>query len=458
MSDVPINVTPGPGPATIIISTGIGGGGAGIPGPQGPKGDKGDPGGIGSTGPQGPQGLLGEQGPKGDKGDIGAQGPSGPKGDTGSVGPAGPTGAQGIQGPIGLTGSKGDTGAVGAQGPQGPTGLTGAKGDTGDIGATGPQGPQGTQGLTGPKGDTGLQGLKGDTGDTGLQGLQGLQGPAGPGVPTGGVLGQVLTKASASDYDTAWTTPTVGGGANGPALLASYAYTGNPVIQPTSINISTDTFTAVAHGLINGQIIFPAWTPSSGFNTKGAVYPTGMSQVHYYVINTTADTFQISLTSGGAAVDITALGANPYKFHFQRAIIKSFVISGLGTLLKARVKAFMLSSLDDKTYGWDIRPNEWALNGDLVYNPLGGANFNVGRLGSIGSRLVLDFEGGTPRKCADVSWSAYYYDNTVASGAEGRQGSLYNGTPEPFTAIYAGIYASSPAYIANGSIVEVYSI
>lgn len=37
-------------------------------------------------------------------------------------------------------------------------------------------------------------------------------GPAGPGVPTGGTDGQVLTKASATDYDTAWEDPTGGGG------------------------------------------------------------------------------------------------------------------------------------------------------------------------------------------------------------------------------------------------------
>lgn len=36
-------------------------------------------------------------------------------------------------------------------------------------------------------------------------------GPAGPGVPTGGTTSQVLTKASATDYDTTWATPTTPG-------------------------------------------------------------------------------------------------------------------------------------------------------------------------------------------------------------------------------------------------------
>lgn len=41
-------------------------------------------------------------------------------------------------------------------------------------------------------------------------------GPAGPGVPTGGTDGQVLTKTSATDYATAWEDPTGGGGGGAP--------------------------------------------------------------------------------------------------------------------------------------------------------------------------------------------------------------------------------------------------
>lgn len=40
-----------------------------------------------------------------------------------------------------------------------------------------------------------------------MDGEDGATGPAGPGVPTGGAAGQVLAKASATDYDTEWHTP-----------------------------------------------------------------------------------------------------------------------------------------------------------------------------------------------------------------------------------------------------------
>ena len=99
---------------------------------------------------------------------------------TGPLGPPGPAGADGATGPQGPQGVKGDTGATGSQGP---------------AGTTGPQGPQGTTGAQGPQGIPGTAGATGSTG------------PAGPGVAAGGTTSQVLTKKSATDFDTQWTNP-----------------------------------------------------------------------------------------------------------------------------------------------------------------------------------------------------------------------------------------------------------
>jgi hypothetical protein len=49
---------------------------------------------------------------------------------------------------------------------------------------------------------TGEPSYKDDAGT--VTSLQGAAGPAGEGVPAGGTAGQVLRKASATDYDTAW--------------------------------------------------------------------------------------------------------------------------------------------------------------------------------------------------------------------------------------------------------------
>lgn len=47
---------------------------------------------------------------------------------------------------------------------------------------------------------------------SGLKGAQGDQGPTGAGVPSGGTTGQVLKKASGTDFDTEWANESGGGG------------------------------------------------------------------------------------------------------------------------------------------------------------------------------------------------------------------------------------------------------
>lgn len=66
--------------------------------------------------------------------------------------------------------------------------------------AIGPRGPQGDPGPIGPAGPTGQTG------------------PAGQGVPAGGTAGQVLAKASGSDYDTEWVDQSGSGGTPGTAI------------------------------------------------------------------------------------------------------------------------------------------------------------------------------------------------------------------------------------------------
>lgn len=119
----------------------------------------------------------------------GAQGPKGDKGDTGAKGDAGP------QGPQGVPGKDGEDGLDGDEGPMGPMGLQG------------PTGEQGPEGERGPKGQKGAQGEKGEKGRNGV----GMRGIPGPGVVAGGTTGQVLKKASNTDYDTEWGTGGAGG-------------------------------------------------------------------------------------------------------------------------------------------------------------------------------------------------------------------------------------------------------
>ena len=66
-----------------------------------------------------------------------------------------------------------------------------------------------------------------------------------------------------------------------------------------------NTVTRVAHGLPNGKLVYFATIVT----TTGIVVKTP-----YYVVNATADTFQLSLTSGGAALILTTNGTGTIQY------------------------------------------------------------------------------------------------------------------------------------------------
>lgn len=176
------------------------------------------------------------------------------------MGPPGP------QGPVGPPGA--DSTVPGPQGPQGPTGA--------DSTVPGPQGPQGATGATGPQGATGAQGP------------QGVAGPTGPGVATGGSTGQVLSKNSATNYDTGWTTPF----SQAQAQALYLPLTGGTLSGPLTVQGSVTTPSVVA--------------PS------GALGLWGSTAINFVIGGTTL--WQINTTSlisgPDNTLDIGANGAN----------------------------------------------------------------------------------------------------------------------------------------------------
>lgn len=69
---------------------------------------------------------------------------------------------------------------------------------------------------------------------------------------------------------------------------------------------TTDICTAVAHGLENGTCVTVSSTTT---------LPAGLAaSTHYFVRDKTADTFKLSLTPGGAAVDVTDTGTGTHSF------------------------------------------------------------------------------------------------------------------------------------------------
>ena len=129
----------------------------------------------------------------------------------------------------------------------------------------------------------------------------------GDGVGTGGnFFAMTISGAYTIDFGDGTTTNYTSGS------TANYEYDYNDADlagtdAPVTFTASTDTVTRTAHGYTNGMIV----------RFYNIVTTTGLSEgQQYYVINATANTFQVSLTEGGSAVALTNDGSAtllPYK-------------------------------------------------------------------------------------------------------------------------------------------------
>lgn len=84
--------------------------------------------------------------------------------------------------------------------------------------------------------------------------------------------------------------------------------------------LTNDQFLAPGHGMSNDDRVIL-------YNTFGNTIPTGITEgTVYFVVSSATNTFKVSTTSGGAAVDITALGGG--QVFFQRVVPEVFGSQG----------------------------------------------------------------------------------------------------------------------------------
>lgn len=205
----------------------------------------------------------------------------------GAVGPTGPTGPAGAAGATGSAGSAGATGPTGPAGAQGPAGSNGAAGATGPTGPTGPAGTNGTNGTNGATGATGAAG----TDATSPAGAVQMYAGTGPTPPTGWLFCDGANTHDRSTYASLF------------AVL--YPPRGNPTISIASPAVVTLT----AHGLVNGDRVF--------LETTGAL-PTGLSvRTNYFVVGATANTYQLSTTLGGAAINTSGTQSGTHSAYLS---------------------------------------------------------------------------------------------------------------------------------------------
>jgi hypothetical protein len=69
-------------------------------------------------------------------------------------------------------------------------------------------------------------------------------------------------------------------------------------------DVTTEALTLVAHGLSNGAQV--------RFSSTDVLPAPLVENLYYYVVNATADTFKLSLTSGGVAINLIDIGSGTH--------------------------------------------------------------------------------------------------------------------------------------------------
>lgn len=119
------------------------------------------------------------------------------------------------------------------------------------------------------------------------------------------------------------------------AVTTTSGYAKHEITAATGFtaDAGTDVFTRAAHGLVNGMAI----------KLSGASIPSNLSPSNnYFVVSATTDTFKISDTQGGSAIDLTSSGSGDVIFSSAR----------WGTALNAIVR----NCQGHEQYKWDDTP------------------------------------------------------------------------------------------------------
>lgn len=143
-------------------------------------------------------------------------------------------------------------------------------------------------------------------------------------------------------------------------------------ITSGAFNATTDVITLNSNGLANGDKV---WLDPQGWNaalTAIGALPTGLARrTDYFVVNATTNTFQVSLTSGGAAVDFTDTGDAPGGFNILYGTTGNVDIAyspNVGSLGGVR-SGFHFSSIENYPVGWQAHPSYgsggWRIMGSL---------------------------------------------------------------------------------------------
>lgn len=112
---------------------------------------------------------------------------------------------------------------------------------------------------------------------------------------------------------------------NTTSFLGAIPFGGSSAIKgffSVDTNLANDQLFSVSHGMSDGDRV-------QLYNVFGESLPTGTGLTAgalLYVVSSTSNTFKVSLTSGGSAIDITATGGG--EGYWQRVVPEVFAAQG----------------------------------------------------------------------------------------------------------------------------------
>lgn len=110
---------------------------------------------------------------------------------------------------------------------------------------------------------------------------------------------------------------------------------------------ATDTLTSAAHGLANGDRVVLSGTLPTGLLTTR----------YYYVVSTATNTFKLSLTSGGSAIDFSSNGSGTLTWtkHYSTIVIDDLGTTGsTAAQLRIKLKRDEVDLLTAGEWNWEL--------------------------------------------------------------------------------------------------------
>lgn len=110
------------------------------------------------------------------------------------------------------------------------------------------------------------------------------------------------------------------------AVAANYVISKTFTANSSSVNISTNVITINAHEFSNGDPVV--------YSNGGGTSIAGLTTTDtYYIINAAANTFKLAATPGGAAIDLTSVGAGASQSFSTSVTADSFISNSGGTAI-----------------------------------------------------------------------------------------------------------------------------